>query len=367
MAWYHKWQNFSTLTTRVLKLKEKMNELTERQRMILSLVMHEYVRTAVPVGSQHIVNHYRLDMSPATVRNELAALTDKGFLRQPHTSAGRAPTEAGYRYFVGQLLQETDLPDQTRRTITHQFYQMRHDFEEWMRLAASILAHQSKAASLVTAPHSEQARLKHLELISTRGNQVLMVMVMVGGEIRQRILTLTESYSQENLSIAADRLTRMIKSSNIKGVLAMRPQLATLEQDIIDVINTEMNHANSLASGEIYLDGMSNFLAEPEFSGTEDARKALHILEERSLLQDLLSRSAPAASIGGVQVLIGGEGTWEELSQCSIVLARYGVIGQATGTLGVLGPMRMSYGRSITTVRFLAGLLSELVNDSFVE
>jgi heat-inducible transcriptional repressor len=343
------------------------SELSERQKMILSLVMHEYVRTAVPVGSQHIVNHYRLDMSPATVRNELAALTDKGFLRQPHTSAGRIPTESGYRYFVGQLLQETDLPDQTRRTITHQFFQMRHDFEEWMRLAASILAHQSKAASLVTSPHSEQARLKHLELISTRGNQVLLVMVMIGGEIHQRILTLPEAYSQENLSSAADRLTRMITSSSIKQVLGKRLELPGLEQEIIDIIHSEMVHARSLTSGEIYLDGMSNFLAEPEFAGSEDARRALRLLEERSLLQDLLTRSASSGAIGGVQVLIGGEGNWEELSQCSIVLARYGVVGQATGALGVLGPMRMSYGRSISTVRFLAGLLSELVTDSFVE
>lgn len=344
-----------------------MSELTERQKMILSLVMHEYVRTAVPVGSQHIVNHYRLDMSPATVRNELAALTDMGFLRQPHTSAGRIPTESGYRYFVGQLLQDTDLPDQTRRTITHQFFQMRHDFEEWMRLAASILAHQSKAASLVTAPHAEQTRMKHLELISTRGNQVLMVMVMVGGEIHQRILTLPESYSQENLSAAADRLTRMIKSSAIKQVVAMKAGLPSLEQDILDVIQAEMKHASSLVSGEIYMDGMSNILAEPEFSGSEEARRALKVLEERSLLQDLITRSASSSSIGGVQVLIGGEGNLDELSQCSIVLARYGVVGQATGALGVLGPMRMSYGRSISTVRFLAGLLSELVTESLIE
>lgn len=343
------------------------SDLTERQKMILSLVMHEYVRTAVPVGSQHIVNQYRLDMSPATVRNEMAALTDKGFLRQPHTSAGRIPTESGYRYFVGQLLQETELPDQTRRTIAHQFFQMRHDFEEWMRLAASILAHQSKGASIVTAPHSAQANLKHLELISTRGNQVLMVMVMVGGEIHQRILTLPEAYSQENLSSAADRLTRLIKASSLKQVMGKKPELPGLEQEIIEIIHTEMSGVRALSSGEIYLDGMSNFLAEPEFSDPEDARRALRLLEERSLLQDLLTRSASSGTIGGVQVLIGGEGNWEELSQCSIVLARYGVIGQATGALGVLGPMRMSYGRSISTVRFLAGLLSELVTDTLVE
>ena len=159
-----------------------MEDLNERQRLILALVVHEYVRTAMPVGSKSLVDDYHLDMSSATVRNELAALTEQGYLRQPHTSAGRIPTEEGYRYFVGRLLQDTLLPDALRRTISHQFHQMNDDVDQWMRLAASVLAHQSRAASLVTAPHTETSRLKHMEVISTRGLQVLMVMVLMGGE-----------------------------------------------------------------------------------------------------------------------------------------------------------------------------------------
>ena len=160
-------------------------ELTDRQKFLLTLVIHEYIKTAQPIGSRHLVDRYKLEMSPATVRNEMGLLTERGYLRQPHTSAGRVPTEEGYRYFVGRLVQQTDLPITTRRTISHQFYQSRQDVEQWLRLAASVLAHQSRGASLVTAPHPEQARFKHLELISTRGRQVLMVMVLVGGEIHQ--------------------------------------------------------------------------------------------------------------------------------------------------------------------------------------
>ena len=107
-----------------------------------------------------MVDQYNLDMSSATVRNELALLTDLGYLRQPHLSAGRVPTEDGYRLFVGNIVQESELPDSTRRTISHQFYQMRQDVEQWTRLAASVLAHQSRAASIVTAPHPEQSRLQ---------------------------------------------------------------------------------------------------------------------------------------------------------------------------------------------------------------
>jgi len=341
-----------------------MQELTERQKFILTLVVHEHIRTAMPVGSQRLVERFYLDMSSATVRNELGALTDMGYLRQPHTSAGRVPSEEGYRYFVGRLLQETELPEATRRTISHQFYQMRNDVDQWMRLTASVLANQSRAASLVTAPHPEQAHFKHLELIGTRGRQVLMVLVMVGGEIHQRILTVTEYTAQDHLSAAANSLTALLEGKDINAIRAARGTLDGLELEVLDWILDEIGETSAAVAGEVYLDGLANVLAQPEFTGSEEARRAVHVLEERSVLNDLVTRSLETSSQGGVQVLIGGEGTWSELRPFSVVLARYGTPGLITGTLGVLGPMRMSYGRTISTVRFMSGLLSDLVSDT---
>jgi heat-inducible transcriptional repressor len=342
-------------------------ELTERQKLILTLVVHEHVRTAQPVGSASLVEHYGLELSSATVRNELAALTEAGYLRQPHTSAGRIPSEEGYRYFVSHLVRQTDLPVTTQRTISHQFFQMRNDAEQWMRLAASVLAHQSRGASLVTAPHPEQARIKHIELIATRGRQVLMVLVLLGGEIRQQMLTLPEPVTQETLSQAADHLTRMAEGYDIESLATLTPQLSGIEKDVMVTIQHEVSQSDALTTGEVYLDGLTNVLAEPEFNGSEDARRALRLLEERSMLEELLARTILTSSVGGVQVLIGGEGTWDDLRQCSIVLARYGAPGLATGTLGVLGPMRMPYGKAISIVRFVAGLMSDLVADTMVD
>jgi heat-inducible transcriptional repressor len=131
----------------------------------------------------------------------------------------------------------------------------------------------------------------------------------------------------------------------------------------VTLILADMKRAAESVSGEIYTDGLTNVLSEPEFAESDDARRALRLFEERSTLQDLLAKTTVNSTVGGLQVLIGGEGGWEELRQCSMVLARYGVPGLATGTLGVLGPMRMSYSRTIPTVRFVAGLLSSLVND----
>ncbi len=339
-------------------------KLTDRQKLIMTLIIHEHIRTAQPVGSNSLVEKYQLSMSSATIRNEMAALTDYGLLRQPHTSAGRVPTEEGYRFFVGNLVQKTGLPTNTRRTITHQFYQSRQDVEQWLKLAASVLANQSQAASLVTAPHSEKTIFKHLELIATRGRQVLMVLVLVGGEIRQQFVTLAEPVPQERLSEVATQISNLCVRCDADRMAGIRGQLDSLGQDILDMLLLEMALTEESSTGEIYLDGMSNVLSEPEFSESDEARQALHVLEERSLLENLLASTVMNTDVGGIQVLIGGEGTWEELRQCSVVLARYGDPNTLTGSVGVLGPIRMPYDRTISTVRFVANVLSDLVSES---
>ncbi len=154
---------------------------------------------------------------------------------------------------------------------------------------------------------------------------------------------------------------------DLSAIKKLVPQLSPLEDDVYKLILQELDASTSAVSGEVFMDGLTNVLTEPEFAQSEDARKALRLLEERPLLDNLLTRTGMNAAIGGVQVLIGGEGNWEELKQCSVVLARYGVPGMATGTLGVIGPTRMYYGRTISTVRFMAGLLSNLVTDTLVE
>jgi heat-inducible transcriptional repressor len=220
---------------------------------------------------------------------------------------------------------------------------------------------------MITAPHTEQARYKHVELISTQGRQVLMVLVMMGGEVSQQILTLAEPVTQERLSQTATRLNALLVGQAVDALSSLTTRPDALDQDILILIAQDMRRSSESNSGEIYTDGLTNVLAEPEFAESDDARRALKIFEERSTLQDLLARTTTNSNIGGLQVLIGGEGVWDELRQCSMVIARYGVPGMATGTLGVLGPMRMSYARTIPTVRFVAGLLSDWVNDTIVE
>lgn len=343
-----------------------MEPLTERQETILTLIIRDYVDAATPISSKGLVEKYNLGISSATIRNEMGELTEKGYLRQPHTSAGREPTEAGYRYFVQRLANENELPVAEQRTISHQFYQARRDVDEWMRLAASVLAHHSRGASLVTAPHQEQSRFKHIELIATQGRMVLLVLVLTGGEVRQQMLTLAEPVSQEVLSEAAKHINQLCATLDGAGVATQAPTLPTLEQEVVRLVADMMKRAEAFSASEVFRDGVSNMLAEPEFAGNDSARQALRVLEERTYLEEFLTK-AISPNVGGVQVVIGGDNAWQELKDCSMVLARYGVTGYATGAMGILGPQRMAYGRVISTVRYVAGLMSDLMYEIYVE
>lgn len=340
--------------------------LSERQKLILGLVVQDYVERASPVGSLHLVKQYGLDVSPATVRNEMAALSEGGYLRQPHTSAGRVPTEEGYRFYVGELMHRPGLPAATKHTISHQFYQARHESGQWMKLAASVLANQSHAASLVTPPQAQQARLKHVELILTSGRQVLMILVLENGHVVQQMLVMKEAINQGQLSHAANEINALFAGRRLSVFNEPNPELAVLTQDILELVRKELIRSEDQLAGEVFHDGWTNVLSEPEFSASDAAQRALHVLEERPLLEDLLSQTMMQSEIGGVQVLIGGEGRWEELNDFSLVLARYGTAESASGFLGVLGPMRMSYGRAVSTVDFVAGLLSNMVSENLM-
>ena len=265
-------------------------------------------------------------------------------------------------------MQRPELPTSLRHTISHQFYQARYDTAQWMRLAASVLAHQSNAAAIVTAPQSDQPRFKHLQLISTTGRQVLMVLVMIGGRVSQQMLVLGEPFTQDQLTQTAEQLNNLLFGKSTRDLTPTTAyELDALSRDMYKLVLDELRRADSALTGEVYHDGWTNMLAEPGFDEVESARRALRVLEERPRLENLLSQTVMNTEVGGVQVLIGGEGNWEELSHSSLVLARYGVPELATGILGVLGPIRMSYGHTISTVNFVAGLLSNLVNETMSE
>jgi len=338
-----------------------MGELTSRQQLILGLVVKEYIQGAQPVSSKTI-EIYGLGVGSATIRNEMAFLEEEGYLTHPHTSAGRVPTDKGYRYFVEHLMRESHLPLEDQRTIQHQFHQVGVDLEQWMRLAASVLAHTSEAAALVTSPRTDACRLKHVEMISLYETMALLIVVLEGGMIRQQILTLDEVMAQETLAQIANRLNDLCKGASALRVATRRPLIGAFEQQVLDVIVQIMKRVDDQGSMRLYRDGLLNILHQPEFSVPEHARQVVHLLEDRTTLEQFLTEML---EVGGVQVIIGGEGRWNELKEYSLVVSPYGVSGEATGALGVMGPMRMPYSRVISTVRYVAGLMSDLFGELY--
>lgn len=338
------------------------DEPTERQEAILGLIVREYIETAHPVASTTLVDDYRLGVSSATVRNEMARLEELGYLSQPHTSAGRVPTEQGYRYFVECLMEKSELPEVEQRLIRHQFHQARMDLEQWMRLAAAVLAHTSHTASLVTSPRAPAARLKRLELIAISESLILAVVVTAEGLVRQQMIVQPQqSLTQEALNAVNNKLNALLTGSNRDQIRQRALDLAPFEAQVRDVVVELLERIDTRDAGRIYRDGLLHILRHPDLADTEAVRQVVEIMEERALLQSIVQEVMSAGTGSEVQVIIGGEGHWDELSEVSLVVAPYGVEGYAAGMMGVVGPRRMPYGRAVSTVRFVSDLVSHLL------
>jgi len=341
-----------------------MSEMTARRQAVLGLVIRSYIERGQPVGSKSFVTHFGLDISPATIRNEMAALEEMGYLTHPHTSAGRVPTDQGYRYFVEHLLGETELPLPEQLMIRHQFHQARLELDQWVRLAVAVLAHTTRKAALATPPRARESKFKHVELISLRDTLVLLVLVLMGGTVKQQMLTLDEPVEQETLSRLSNELNDSYKGLTASQISTRSSGLPALGRQVARIVAQVIQAVDRQGEDLVYRDGLLHMLGEPEFAEGQQVRGIVQTFEGPSL-SSIVSNAAPV-EVGGVQVLIGGEGTWQELRQCSVILTRYGIPDQLTGTVGVLGPMRMPYGRTISTVRFVAGLLSDLVAENLI-
>jgi heat-inducible transcriptional repressor len=347
-----------------------MEELTHRKQEILACVVREYVTTAKPVGSDAVCQAGGLAVSTATIRNELAELTDLGYLMQPHTSAGRIPTATGYRYFVEKLMEAAELPVSEQLMIRHQFHQVSLDLDQWMRLAAAVLARISHSASIITAPQSRQVRYRHVELISISELGGLMILVLQDSSVHQQMMVFGWPVPQEELSRVSNKLNAEfanLDAAQARARCQARPgeEPDPLEAEVCRrVVELMQSHEVQGGHGEIYRDGLVHILSQPEFVEIERTRQVVQVLEGDTSLEPILNQAQLA---NGIQVIIGSEGKWDEMRDFSLVLSGYGVPGEADGVLGVLGPMRMPYGRSISAVRYVASLMNDLLRRLYGE
>jgi heat-inducible transcriptional repressor len=334
---------------------------TPRRERILNIIVEEYISKGVPVSSEH-VSKQGLGVSPATIRNEMMALEEEGYITHPHTSAGRVPTEKGYRHYIESLMGYARLTEAEQVMIRHQFHQVERVVEEWARLAAAILSSMVRNAALVTLPKPVEVRLKHLELVSLHELLALLVLVLKEAKLRQQLLTLQEPVSQDELSASARKLTAQFAGLTASQISAKNEGLTLLEKQVTDAIVEIMEAEEQEEYDEPYVDGLRHMLRQPEFASSEKIATLLEMLEQKSLLKSFLPRVLRAE---GVHVFIGKENKEKAMRDCSVIVSRYGIPGEVSGALGVMGPIRMEYERAIPTVRFLSTVMSELVSELY--
>lgn len=334
--------------------------LTERRGTILRVIVSEYVATGNPVASESIALGCALRVSPATTRNEMARLEEEGYINRPHVSAGAVPTDKGYRYYVEYLIKGAKLKSEEKLTIQQLFSQVQQEMEEWVRLAASFLSQRLKNIALVTLPRSLECHFRHLDLISLQETQVLFVLLLQEGEVKQRLLSLEQALSQDDLTALANHLNQVYKGLNHYQITDQEVELSLVEEQVTEVVLHTMQTEDELQYAQFYLDGWRHLLRQPEFIKGEKTSYLAEALEERSLLNSILSS---LGSESGVKVIIGNENKEKALQECSIILSSYGT--QARGAIGIIGPTRMPYHQVIPTVDYLSSVMSRVINEMY--
>lgn len=332
--------------------------LTRRQEQILACIVRAYSTKAEPVSSKFIAEAFDLGVSPATIRNEMVVLEDLGYIVQPHTSAGRVPSERGYRYFVTFLLNTIELSVSDQQRISERLSAVPMATEQWMRQAATALSRITQVASLVTSPSSQTGRFKHIELISVQGRLVLMVLILQGGGVHQRMLNLAESVPQSTLSDVSVRLNSLCYDHTARDLAVKAIGLPILEREVLELATDVMERASSGSSQTVYRDGLSDMLQS--FPASEGAQQAVRVFEERQFLNVILDEFLGPLT-DGVQVIIAGDGKREEVNQLSMVFGRYGHPGQLSGAVGLIGPTHINYGHAIAAVRYISTMMTNML------
>jgi heat-inducible transcriptional repressor len=349
------------------RIRRPLGPLDLRSQAILRAVIEEYVTTAQPVGSQALVERYGLGVSSATVRSILAELEAAGLLTHPHTSAGRMPTDAGYRFYVESIVDTVPLPAVEQLMIRHQFGQVEFASEHWFRLAATTLAGLTRSAGLATPAKPSAAHIRRVDLVAVNERMASLILVLREGAIKQAAVTIDEAdaIDQPTLNRVAgllnEHLVDLTAADAERTLAKLDPDepLQRLARSVGERIVRILREYDAASVEELFSDGLLNVMEAPEFAQSDKLRQVFTALENRAYLGDLVGS---VAGSGRIRVVIGAENPREEMHDVSLVLAPYGRPGRALGVVGVLGPTRMSYPQAIGTVRFVSGLMNELVD-----
>jgi heat-inducible transcriptional repressor len=343
-----------------------MRTLDARKAFILQAVVQDYVATAEPVGSEAVVERYGLRVSSATVRNEMAEMAEMGYLRQPHVSAGRIPSDLGYRYYVEHLMRPVPVNRLLSPQQTSLFSPTNPEIGEVQRLlqaACRLLAESTHYASMATAPETDVVSLRHILLSQPASGKLLLVLVASSGQVEHRLVPAPDRLSDQQMALLDGLLQERYSGRAVRELLSgeplkMPPEMSGMEAMWKLVEQAVQDCIESLSEQEVFLEGLQHILEQPEFRQVERLYPVISLLEHPQTLMRALHRLVAS---GRVQVIIGEENPLPEMRCCSFVASSYRIGDRIAGTVSVLGPTRMHYEIATAAVEYIANALSRVL------
>jgi len=344
-------------------------KLDERKQLILKAIIDDYIFTAEPVGSRTIARKYNLGISPATIRNEMADLEEMGYLEQPYTSAGRIPSDKGYRFYVDSLMKVKRLSKEEIKNISEIFKKIT-EIEDVIEETVKILSQMTNYASVILGPQLRKSALKHLQIVPLEKGKALVVIVTNTGMVEHRFIKVPENVSDSDLNRISNAMNAKIQGLTIDKITPAL--LREIQKEVFgcdDILNLAMNilfqSLDDHSENKVYLGGATNLLNLPEFKDIDKAKNFLALLEEKELLCSILTESFFLDK--DLIVTIGSENKHEKVQDYSLITATYKVNGRTVGIIGVIGPTRMEYSKVISIVNFITVNMNKIFTELFGE
>ena len=339
--------------------------LTKRQELILKIIVAGYTHTAQPVASEAVARSSELSVSSATVRNDVAVLKDMGYLANPHTSAGSVPLDKAYRFFVESIepVTASTLPQSARERAQERLQRILHNLDEWANVSAAVLSGLAGNLAIATFPKSHETRVRHIDLVRIEDLIVMLIVALEQARLHRQLIRLPHPLAVGELEESAARLRSYLMGHDQHEIGALDMQLTPLEEELVGATVAALQEEERAAYRDHYVDGIRNLLSQPEFAENERARAIVEGVEDGSLAQTILSETPES---GVVRVIIGHEYPDDALAPLSVVVCQYGLPQRAVGALGVVGPTRMEYTRTIAGVRFVSAAMNELLENVYV-
>ena len=337
--------------------------LNERKKKILQIIIEDYISSAEPVGSRTIARKYDLGLSPATIRNEMSDLELLGYLEQPHTSAGRIPSAQAYRFYVDALIEPGTLTDNDMALIDGWYNERRRNIDDIFQSTAKILSRMTQNVSMVLTNQQTIANFCYLKFLPLDSQHAILCIVADDGSIDTNVVDIPLGMSSEEMDYLAGKMSKLLEDRNLSDISV--EILQNVHTDVVEdkLIFSSLLQAVRKMTGrrqeqKVFLGGTKQLLNQPEFHDVERVRNLLGILEEEKVLKDLLQGGEDS----GLKVTIGSENKFTGIQDCSMVQATYRLNGQIVGTMAVLGPTRMEYGKVISVMDYLHKYLKTILD-----